>query len=157
MPDPTDLRYISDAPDYRHLEDRVRYKALYDEVGTLPVNRVVRWRPEWMRHFAPAPRSQILELGAHNGPNLIHYARLGHEVDGVEISDTLVETFEAVAAREAPEVRARMRMFRAWIEAFVRTAPTTTCSSRRCSSTSRTPWPCSPRPAVPWAPIPFST
>ncbi len=111
-------RYITDVKDYRHLSDRKRYKALYDEVGTLEANRVVRRREEWMKHFRPRPAARILELGAHNGPNLIHYAREGHVVHGVELSDSLAQTFETALACEAPEVQARVRMHRGWIEDF---------------------------------------
>lgn len=110
--------YITTEPDYRHLEDRARFKALYEEVGTVEANRTVAWREEWMRHFDPRPESTILELGAHNGPNLLHYGRLGHVVDGVEISDTLIATFERWKAREPAEVRARIAMHAGWIEEF---------------------------------------
>ena len=75
--------YISNSQDYRHLQDRDRYKALYDEVGTVEANRVIQWREEWMKHFKPGPGATILELGAHNGPNLLHYARRGHAMCGV--------------------------------------------------------------------------
>lgn len=116
MPDA--FSYITDAPDYRHLVDRERYKALYEEVGLVEANRTVRWREEWMKYFQPAPGSAILELGAHNGPNLIHYARRGHLVDGVEISSTLIETFGRSRNLEPPDVETRMRMFPGWIEDF---------------------------------------
>ena len=54
--------YISNSQDYRHLQDRDRYKALYDEVGTVEANRVIQWREEWMKHFKPRPGATILEL-----------------------------------------------------------------------------------------------
>src|SRR5689334_25405996 len=96
-------RFISGSPDYRHLNDRERYKDLYDEVGTVDANRVIRWREEWMKYFHPRPGAKILELGAHNGPNLLHYARLGHTISGVELSDTLIETFAAALKQESRE------------------------------------------------------
>src|SRR5262245_50892750 len=111
-------RYISQSADYRHLQDRDRYKALYEEVGTVEANRVIQWREEWMKYFKPRLQSSILELGSHNGPNLLHYARLGHTTLGVEISDTLIETFEATLARESEEVRQRIQLHRGWIEDF---------------------------------------
>ena len=37
-------KYISDSADYRHLHDRSRYQALYNEVGTVDANQVIRWR-----------------------------------------------------------------------------------------------------------------
>lgn len=115
---PRRFRYITDAPDFRHLADRQRYRALYEEVGTTDPNQAVRWREEWMRHFAPRPGAAILELGAHNGPNLLHYARLGHQVVGVELSRTLIATFARHAAREPDDVRARMAMVQGWIEEY---------------------------------------
>ncbi len=111
-------QYITDARDYRHLADRKRYKALYDDVGTLEANRQVRRREERMKYFNPRPAARILELGAHNGPNLIHYARKGHVVHGVELSDTLAETFVSALAGEPPDVQARIRMYRGWIADF---------------------------------------
>ncbi len=118
-----DLVFIKDAPDYSHLSDRERFAAMYNEVGTIDANRHVVWRSEWMSPFLPDPESRILELGAHNGPNLIHYARLGHQVDGVEISETLKATFERFASFEPLEVQNRMRMFQGWIEEYVSDTP----------------------------------
>src|SRR5262245_40174102 len=57
-------RYISNSPDYRHLDDKERYKALYEEVGTVEANRLIRWREEWMKYFRPRQGASILELGA---------------------------------------------------------------------------------------------
>ena len=114
----TQHRYITDQADYRHLKDRNRYKALYEEVGAVEANKTVRWREEWMKHFRPREGAKILELGAHNGPNLIHYARTGRTVHGVELSDTLCDTFESHLAGEPANVRDRVRMYRGWIEEF---------------------------------------
>lgn len=114
----TKFEYISNDPDYRHLTDRDRFKALYDEVGTVEANLQVKWREEWMSRFSPKANATILELGAHNGPNLIHYARLGHHVTGVEISDTLKATFERHARAEPTEVQKRMVWVSGWIEEF---------------------------------------
>ena len=112
------FRYISDSPDYRHLQDRDRYKALYDEVGTVEANRQIRWREEWMKYFKPRPGATILELGSHNGPNLLHYSRLGHSTYGVEVSDTLTDTFDAALRHEPAEVQSRIHLHRGWIEDF---------------------------------------
>ena len=114
-----DYKYISNSPDYRHLDDKDRYKALYDEVGTVEANRVIRWREEWMKYFKPRPGAAILELGSHNGPNLLHYARLGHTISGVELSDTLSETFAMALLPEPKEVQQRIKLYRGWIESFV--------------------------------------
>ncbi|MBI5677704.1 MAG: methyltransferase domain-containing protein, partial [Planctomycetes bacterium] len=111
-------RYISDGPDYRHLQHRERYKELYEEVGLIEANQQIRWREEWMKYFAPKANSTILELGAHNGPNLIHYARLGHTVHGVELSENLISTFEKFINKEPLDVQQRVKMDHGWIEEF---------------------------------------
>jgi tetratricopeptide (TPR) repeat protein/2-polyprenyl-3-methyl-5-hydroxy-6-metoxy-1,4-benzoquinol methylase len=111
-------RFISDGADYRHLNDRERYKNLYEEVGTVPANRKIEWREEWMKYFNPEPESSILELGAHNGPNLLHYARLGHRMHGVELSETLIRTFREECAGESSDVLARIHIEQGWIEQF---------------------------------------
>lgn len=54
----------------------------------------------------------------HNGPNLIHYARQGHTIDGVEISDTLIQTFNKYKKEESKEVQDRIRLYKGWIEEF---------------------------------------
>jgi 2-polyprenyl-3-methyl-5-hydroxy-6-metoxy-1,4-benzoquinol methylase/tetratricopeptide (TPR) repeat protein/glycosyltransferase involved in cell wall biosynthesis len=117
------MKYISDLPDYRHLEDRARYKALYEEVGTLEANQEIRWRSEWMKHFQPHPNATILELGAHNGSNLFHYARAGHTMHGLELSSTLIEVFQRQLMQEQATIRERIRMSQGWIEEFVPSEP----------------------------------
>ena len=112
-------QYISNSPDYRHLDDKDRYKALYDEVGIVDANRVIRWREEWMKYFRPRPGATVLELGAHNGPNLLHYARQGHTISGVELSTSLIDTFETALRQEPKEVQERITLHRGWIEDFV--------------------------------------
>jgi 2-polyprenyl-3-methyl-5-hydroxy-6-metoxy-1,4-benzoquinol methylase len=109
---------ITNEPDYRHLTDRARYKAVYEEVGTVKANKEIKWREEWMKNFNPKPGSVILELGAHNGPNLLHYGRLGHDVTGVDVSETLIATFEKHKAAEPVDVQNRIRMHQGWIEEF---------------------------------------
>lgn len=111
-------RFISNEPDYRHLRDPERYRALYEEVGTVEANTHLKWREEWMKHFHPRPASLILELGSHNGPNLVHYARLGHRLHGVELSSTLLATCRRHVALEPPDVQARITLSQGWIEEY---------------------------------------
>lgn len=116
--DTPEYQYIKDDPDYRHLSDRELYKKLYEEVGTVEANQNVVWREEWMKYFHPDPDAKILELGSHNGPNLIHYARLGNEIHGVELSETLIATCQRYLQRETQEVQQRVKIFPGWIEDF---------------------------------------
>lgn len=113
------LHFVSESLDRRHLHDKELFRAMYEEVGSLDSNKNVVWRAEWMSAFLPEPGSRILELGSHNGPNLVHYARLGHRVDGVEISTSLIATFDEYVMGEPEEVRERIRVFNTWIEGFV--------------------------------------
>jgi 2-polyprenyl-3-methyl-5-hydroxy-6-metoxy-1,4-benzoquinol methylase len=110
---------IKDEPDYSHLGDREKYQRMYDEVGRVEANRQIRWREEWMHNFAPKPESSILELGAHNGPNLMYYGRLGHVVHGIDISDTLIETFNRCRDLESDDFKRRVWLKKAWIESYV--------------------------------------
>lgn len=114
---------INNEQDYRHLNDKDRYREMYEEVGTVEANKTVHWREEWMRHFHPKEGARILELGAHNGPNLIHYGRTGNYVDGVEISSTLIETFEKHKKLEPLDVQERVNMHQGWIEEFTTNNP----------------------------------
>lgn len=118
MTNTQEFKYIKNEPDYSHLNDREKYKAMYNEVGTVEANKTIKWREEWMKNFHPKPNSTILELGAHNGPNLLHYGRLGHKVTGVDISDTLIETFEKHKKLESIEVQNRITMVKSWIEDY---------------------------------------
>lgn len=111
-------KFISDEADYRHLEDKDRYKNLYEEVGTVEANKVIKWRAEWMKYFSPKPNSTILELGSHNGPNLLKYAAEGHDIDGVEISETLINICQLGIEKESIQVKERINIFNTWIEEF---------------------------------------
>ncbi len=114
----SDYKFISDEPDYRHLEDKERYKNLYEEVGMVEANKVIKWREEWMKYFTPKPNSTILELGSHNGPNLLKYAREGFQIDGVELSQSLIDTFKTNLTEESNEVQTRINLYKSWIEEF---------------------------------------
>lgn len=110
--------FIKDEKDYAHMFDKDIYRKLYEEVGTVEENKEIRWREEWMHHFKPKEGSNILELGAHNGPNLIHYARLGHNITGVELSESLISTFNKYIKLEDNEVKKKAKMVCGWIEEF---------------------------------------
>jgi len=114
----TKYKFISDEKDYRHLDDKDRYIKLYEEVGTVAANLKIEWRSEWMKYFNPKLDSTILELGSHNGPNLLKYARDGFQIDGVELSQTLIETFKKNLGNEPEEVRRRINLYKSWIEDF---------------------------------------
>lgn len=112
------FKFISDNHDYRHLNDKERYKKLYEEVGTVEANKIIKWREEWMKYFKPNPNSSILELGSHNGPNLIKYAKDGHYIDGVELSETLINTFNSFLSKETKDLQSRINLYHGWIEEF---------------------------------------
>lgn len=111
-------KFISDEQDFKHLTDKERYKNLYEEVGTVEANKTIKWRKEWMKYFSPKPNSTILELGSHNGPNLLKYSREGFQIDGVELSQTLINTFKKNCIKESEAIQKRINLYNSWIEDF---------------------------------------
>jgi 2-polyprenyl-3-methyl-5-hydroxy-6-metoxy-1,4-benzoquinol methylase len=110
--------YIKKDPDFSHLLSRAKYRRLYEEVGTVDANKNPVWREEWMNYFRPLPGRRILELGSHNGCNLLYYGQEGFEIDGVELSSSLIAIFEAHKKQLPDEVQNRIRVFQGWIEEF---------------------------------------
>lgn len=100
-----------------HLEDRDLYKRVYEDLHRFQT-RQNDCAHFWMMHFHPVPGSSIIELGAANGPNMIYYARMGHTVDGVELSSNAVKSFLKQREKETEEVQERTRMWPGWIEDF---------------------------------------
>jgi len=62
-----------------------------------------------MAHLPTAP-SRVLDVGAGQGTQAIRLARLGHHVVAVEPSATMRAAFEASAASEPADVRARLQV-----------------------------------------------
>ena len=58
----------------------------------------------------PTTPSRVLDVGAGQGTQAIRLARLGHDVVGVEPSATMRAAFEASAASQPADVRARLQV-----------------------------------------------
>ena len=57
-------------------------------------------------------------MGAGTGPNLIHYAKLGHTVDGVEVAQTACDIFYKHLYKQSDYVAEKVSMTCGWIEDF---------------------------------------
>jgi 2-polyprenyl-3-methyl-5-hydroxy-6-metoxy-1,4-benzoquinol methylase len=76
-------------PDMPHIKDPERFVAFYEELGRGEIQRNQQVVPKRLKFIEPF--GTILELGCHVGFNLVHFAKLGHFVTGVDISSTLLE------------------------------------------------------------------
>jgi 2-polyprenyl-3-methyl-5-hydroxy-6-metoxy-1,4-benzoquinol methylase len=108
--------YLSDLqnPAIPHIRSRERFRDFYDELGRDPVQKGQSFQGERMTFIEPQGR--IIELGCHIGFNLVHYARLGFEITGVDVSEVLLQEAEALAAQEPADVRRRITLIHAFIE-----------------------------------------
>jgi len=111
----TDSRLV-----WPHLQDREQFKRFYDSLHQSPSYDWRRWQFEWLKEFDPKPGSSILDLGCSSGRNVLHYARLGHAVFGLDVSEVAFETFQALWKNEPEEVQQRCGMYPAqFIEGFL--------------------------------------
>ena len=101
---------------YDYLESTEAFQAFYDELHQTPAYDWKRRKFEWMKHFHPRPGSAILDLGCSSGRNVLHYAREGHEVAGVECSRVAVDQFGEQWLNEPEEVRQRCRVIHSMVE-----------------------------------------
>lgn len=102
---------------FPHLSDRTMYERVYNDIYTNPMFHDLPVRG-WMRDFHPRPCSLILELGAGTGVNLIHWAKLGHTCDGVEIAQTAVDHHHKNIKREPHHVQDRVTLAQGWAEDY---------------------------------------
>lgn len=102
--------YLSDCknPDMIHIKDKERFKLFYEELGNDPkqkAQQVVKKRIEFI-----VPVGNIIELGCHVGFNLIHYAKMGHTITGVDISSTLLREATDRLKKESEEIKNRISL-----------------------------------------------
>lgn len=70
------------------------YRAYLNEVTDNPLHVADErrfYRTYYMRRFLPRPHWDILDFGSYLGSNCIHYALMGHAIEGVEGSAVCVE------------------------------------------------------------------
>jgi 2-polyprenyl-3-methyl-5-hydroxy-6-metoxy-1,4-benzoquinol methylase len=106
-------------PEVKHLKDREVFKGFYDRLGEMEVQKTQdykEWRMDFIKMGTPNIFDQVIELGCHAGFNLIHYARLGYNVTGVDVSTSLIELAKEKISKESPDVRNRITLVNAFIE-----------------------------------------
>ncbi|HYR84776.1 MAG TPA: class I SAM-dependent methyltransferase [Terriglobia bacterium] len=108
--------YLKDLKDSSmpHIRSRERFRDFYDELGRDPVQKAQTCQPERLGFVEP--RGRIIELGCHVGFNLVHYARQGFQIDGVDLSEVLLREAEKLIAKEPAEVASRIKLIHAFIE-----------------------------------------
>lgn len=79
-------------PTMPHIKDYDRYIAFYEQLGK--DEEQMRQGPNARRVNFVEPVGTILEVGCHVGYNVIHFAKLGFYVTGVDISSSLIEEAE---------------------------------------------------------------
>jgi 2-polyprenyl-3-methyl-5-hydroxy-6-metoxy-1,4-benzoquinol methylase len=108
--------YLKDLGDSSmpHIRSRERFRDFYDELGRDPVQKAQTCQLERLAFVEP--RGRIIELGCHIGFNLVHYARQGFQIDGVDVSEVLLREAEEMIAKESAEVGGRIKLIQAFIE-----------------------------------------
>jgi len=95
----------------------IAHSAWLESIGAAPANQhFFPVRPYNLQLFPPAG-AHILDVGAHTGANLLHYARLGFACVGVEASPSCCHIF-ARALAQLPRLQPRPEMVCSLIEDY---------------------------------------
>lgn len=123
-PPPRDLspihRRIKDRKNL-HLESLEAYQEWFNQVARRPLNHTVLWQRYYIvKKFRPNPGESILDMGSYVGNNLIRYAKDGYQIDGIEVGEAYIRTFEERAETKAlfRDEYERIRVFPTLIERF---------------------------------------
>jgi len=103
-------------PNLVHLNSREHFKAFYEELGKMPEQEKQCYLRERMDFVKPEGR--LLELGCHNGFNLVHYALQGFNITGVDVSETLIAAARQRMNASHPYVKKKIKLFCGFIEDF---------------------------------------
>lgn len=96
-----DFGYVGDAGATSHYADPHYYAATY------------RDRRHDVAYYAQKARlcgGPVLEYGVGNGRVALHVARAGIEIDGIDLSQAMLDDFARRLANEPPKTRARVRL-----------------------------------------------
>lgn len=96
-----DFGYAGDRGASAHYDDPAYYTATY-------FNR--RHDIDYYVQKARLSRGPVLEYGVGNGRIALHIARAGIEVEGIDLSASMLADFEQRLAHEPPQVRARVKL-----------------------------------------------
>jgi len=94
-------------PELLHIKSKERFIAFYEELGKLPVQKKQEMKP---RSDFIEPVGDILELGCHVGFHLMHFAKLGHNATGVDISSTLLAEAQIRKNRLPKDIREQVTL-----------------------------------------------
>jgi len=97
-----------------HTKTKNRFADFYNELGKMPQQKKQEYRAgrsNWIK-----PKGEIIELGCHVGFNLIHYARLGFNITGVDLSKSLLDEAKSRIKKQIKEVRNRITIIKSFIE-----------------------------------------
>lgn len=98
----------ADLPEREH-PDRVRWNRRYREREERDRHRrPSRWLTAHRRLLDQLPKGSALDLACGTGRNSLYLARLGFEVEAVDISDVAVRRLGDLAARRKLPIRARV-------------------------------------------------
>src|SRR5690554_4054438 len=101
-------------PSLRHIQTREDFKEFYDRLGEEDVQKTQTFH-DWRMKFIK-PKGYLIELGCHAGFDLIHYARLGFEITGVDLSTSLIELAKQKISQEPMVVQSRIKLVNSFIE-----------------------------------------
>ncbi|MFO7177471.1 MAG: class I SAM-dependent methyltransferase [Pseudomonadota bacterium] len=101
--DITDLGYAADLGARAHYEDPGYYTRTY---GTR------RHDIDYYVRRARASKGPVLEYGVGNGRIALHVARAGVSIEGIDLSQAMLDDFRARLAREPKTVRQRVQLHR---------------------------------------------
>lgn len=108
--------YLEDlkSPEMLHIKDKERFRNFYEEQGKEQIQKNQQVVPDRIKFIKP--KGKMIELGCHCGFNSIHYAKLGYEIIGVDISSTLIEEANRRLSGCSEDVKSRCKFIRSDIE-----------------------------------------
>ncbi len=108
--------YLEDLknPEMLHIKDKERFRNFYEEQGKEQIQKNQQVVPKRIKFINP--KGKMIELGCHCGFNTIHYAKLGFEITGVDISSTYIEEANKRLSECDEKVRNKCKFIRSDIE-----------------------------------------
>lgn len=97
-----------------HIKSLDRFAGFYNELGKheqIKKMGYVGWRMDWIKPIGP-----IIELGCHAGYNLIHYAKQGFNITGVDVSKSLLDEARSRISKQPVHIRKKITTVKSFIE-----------------------------------------
>ena len=114
-------QYLEDCenPEMPHIKSREHFISFYNELGRDEIQYKQNYDDCIVSALNVQPKKNVLELGCHWGFNLIHFAEMGFNCVGVEISKPLIEYGEKVLSEGTIQIKERVKFVNCMIEDFV--------------------------------------